>query len=125
MFHLNIQGVNLMLGYDLTPMKDIQVRLGKVNVQLIDSTDNVHTKYVEVLVDIADLRKVLAAPDTRDLWEKELRYQVGINEEMRELFDDVPGITDVFAKRVLATQRFRNAGWRTNRAELDVEMILQ
>lgn len=125
MFHLNIQGVNLMLGYDLKPMKDIQVRLGKVNVQLIDSADEVHTKYVEVLVDIADLRKRLVPPDTRAEWEKELRYQVGIHKEICELFDDVPDITDVFAKRILATQRFRNAGWRTNRAELDVEMILQ
>lgn len=134
MIHMNVEGVNIMLGYDLKPMRDMQVRLGKVNVQLLTSNiadsigrwdDEFKTVYPEIVVDIADLRKRLVAPGTRAEWEKELRYQIGINDQLHELYGDMTGVTDVFAKRILATQLFRNAGWRTNQATLDVERILR
>lgn len=123
--HINVQGVNLMIGYEIDPIKDLQVRLGKLNVQLIDSKDEVHTVYPSVVVDIADLRKVLSHPDTRAEWERELRYTVGNDEQFLPLFESVDNVTDIFVKRVLATQRMRNAGWRTASATLDLNMILK
>ena len=125
MIHMNVGGVNIMVGYDLKPMSDMQVRLGKVNVQLLTSNEEFKSVYPEIVVDIADLRKRLVDPGTRAEWEKELRYQIGINDQLRELYGDMTGVTDVFAKRILATQLFRNAGWRTNQATLDVEHILR
>ena len=125
MIHMNVGGVNIMVGYDLKPMSDMQVRLGKVNVQLLTTNSEFKSVYPEIVVDIADLRKRLVDPGTRAEWEKELRYQIGINDQLRELYGDMTGVTDVFAKRILATQLFRNAGWRTNQATLDVEHILR
>lgn len=124
-YHLCVQGVNLMIGYDLEPIEDLQVRLGKLNVQLIDSDETVHNLYPVVIVDIADLRRILSQPDTRAEWERELRYTVGNDEQFLPLFDTIPNITDVFTKRVLATQRMRNAGWRTNAKSLDLEALLR
>lgn len=125
MFYLNVQGVNVMVGLDLVPMKDIQIQLGKINIQMVDTDSQVHVRYVDVVLDIADLRKVLVHPDTRNLWEKELRYQVSNIDNIADLFEDIGRVTDVFAKRVLPAYKYRKAGWCTNHLTLDLESILE
>lgn len=111
---LRIHGVDVMIGEKLLPSKGKWILVGSIPIKLTRGHILTYTK-VMVLAKQEEFLQRLSVPLSRDDWERELRYQLGINKTFRRIFIENPEeVTDLFPVRVNVTSVLANMGWKDN-----------
>lgn len=118
---MNVEGVNLVIldpTLDTVPVvPGLTVRLGKMAVSYIYDGNNQKVEHYHIVASLDDVVEKLSAPYTRNLWEKQLRYELGISKAFREIFAP-KDTTDVFPTRFNPTYYFSNMGWKNSKMDL-------
>lgn len=123
MYFPKINSVRLTVGSEHLPVQGLEMHLGNLSCKVVygGKDEKIVRANVPVAAIITDVRKYLTIPGVRNEWEKELRLQVGSNEEYRSLFPDPHLITDVYPVRLNSPVSLVNAGWRNNWEALNLD----
>ena len=119
---MRIHGVDVLIGDKLIPSKDKWILVGSIPIKMTRGHILTYSK-VMVLANQEEFLAKLSIPLSRDDWERELRYQLGINKAFRKIFVDRPEeVTDLFPVRLNVISALANMGWKNNKLCLKRDM---
>lgn len=111
---MRVNGVDVLIGDKLLPSRGKWILVGSIPIKLLRGHVLTYSK-VMVLAKHEEFVNKLSVPLSRDDWERELRYQLGISKTFRRIFiEDPEEVTDLFPVRVNVTSVLANMGWKDN-----------
>lgn len=121
---MDVDGVQVVVGKEVRATAGMTIRLGTIALRYIvekDHGDSVMYDKVVVVANLDQLLEHLTSAGVRHEWERNLRYQLGINDTFRSTFAP-EGTTDVFPVRLNPTNRLFDAGWKRDSADIHSEL---